>query len=193
MHPPGCRSFRIPILADIPVIGPMFFDHTFFRLRNADPRRRAPHCLVSDSLGSAVTSGRRASEGSRHFGNRCLPGAVSQRDPRWPHCRVRRRFPGPGADLPLRRGHDRGNRIHRPGGNDFRPLDALRSARGRVRVRLLGGTGPEGCDPRHRHPVGVHADAALCRDGDRGRRGLGGSPGARLPPASPTSRTDLLV
>ncbi len=181
--PARVPSIRIPVLADIPVIGPMFFDHTFFvyvtfllvfglhyglfRTRwGLRARSVGEHPKAADTLGIDVFKVR--------YRNVIGAGLIAGFG---------------GAFLALAQ-------ISRfeenmTGGIGFIGLAAMIFGRwmpfGALAAGLLfgfsGALAQKVGDPGHGHPVGVHADAALCGDRDRRRRsgGTGPSAGRRWP------------
>ncbi len=163
-------SIPIPVLSDIPIIGPMFFNQTiivygmyvligtvtFFLFRTRwglRTRSVGENPRAADSLGVSVPRVQ-------------VPGRDLRRHGR----RLRRCLVHVGHRGPLRREHHGRHRLHRTGGDDLRRLEPDRCTRGGADLRLLRVAGAEVRAPRHPHPGRVPVDGALPRHDRRGRR-----------------------
>ena len=136
--PPTFNSIKIPVLGDIPIIGPILFDSTIFlyityaavalvhiglfKTRwGLVSGLSVEHPTAADTVGIRVLFTR--------YRNVIL-GRSARRDRRClPHHRIGR---------VVRQGHLLRTGIYRPGGNDLRPLDPARCDRCRPVLRLLG-------------------------------------------------------
>jgi ABC-type uncharacterized transport system permease subunit len=142
---------KIPLLGDIPIIGPIFFDSTIFLYITY-----AAVALVHIGLFKT------------RYGLR-VRAVGEQRDHRRPHCRHRRGVAQHRVGRLVRKGHVLRTGLHRPGGDDLRPLDPARGDRRRFAVRLLGCLRQRARHHRLPHPIRLLADAPL--RGDDHRRG----------------------
>ena len=77
-NPPRLLPFPIPILSDIPIIGPILFTHNVVRVRDVRPRDRHQHRPVPDALGPPGPGGGRASEGGRHGRHQRAPDRATR-------------------------------------------------------------------------------------------------------------------
>ena len=176
--PPTFNSIKIPVLGDIPIIGPILFDSTIFlyityaavalvhiglfKTRwGLRVRAVGEHPTAADTVGIRVLFTR--------YRNVILGGLVAGHRRRLSHHRLGR---------VVRQGHLLRAGLHRPGGDDLRPLDPARGDRRRPAVRLLGGLRERARHDRGAHPLRLPADAPLRRDDHRRRRIRGPQPGA---------------
>ena len=75
--PARVPSWRIPILADIPMHRPDVLRPHLLHLRHPDPRLRAPIRPVPHPLGPSGAFGRRAPQGRRHAGDQRVPRSAT--------------------------------------------------------------------------------------------------------------------
>ncbi len=182
--PPAFSVIRIPLLADIPIFGPIFFNQTIlgygmyiavfvvwfglFKTRwGLRVRAVGEHPKAADTVGIKVNSLR--------FWNVVLARRRRRR---------RRRVLHAGDLLELQQGNDGGAGLHRPGRIDLRPLEPDRSVLRGAALRVLAEPLLRADDPRHPGAEPVHADAAVRRDDLRG-----GRPGRQVQGARRRRRT----
>ncbi len=163
-------SIPIPLLSDIPIIGPMFFNQTiivygmyiligtvtFFLFRTRwglRTRSVGENPKAADSLGVSVSKVRYLAV--------IYGGMVGGFAGAWFTLGHRR---------PVRREHHRGHRLHRPGRDDLRRLEPDRGPRCCADLRLLGVARAEVRAARHPDSRRVPRHGAVPRHDRRGRR-----------------------
>ena len=168
-EPPLLENIKIPLLGDIPVIGPLFFDTTvivyltyvlivavdvwLFRTRwGLRTRAVGEHPKAADTVGIKVLAMR--------YRNVIIGGAIAGLG------RLLLHLPG----RPVPEEHHLRQRLHRPRRPDLRPVEPPRRGRGGAAVRLRVGDAGHAVDQRTVDPVDVHRDAALRRHDRRGGR-----------------------
>ena len=148
--PDRLRAVPIPILGDIPLIGPIFFRQTAARLRALRRRRARRVRPLPHPLGPPGPRGRRAPEGGRHGRHQGQPHPLPHDPARGRDRRPRRRLLQPRLGRRLQPRDDRRRRLHRAGRGHLRqvgpdPRDP-RGAAVRLRVepagRALGASAP---------------------------------------------------
>ena len=171
------KPFDIPLLSDIPLIGPLFFqanvvvyltyvlvvviDVALFRTRwGLRTRAIGEHPKAADTVGITGAG-----------------DALPQRDPRWSGRGPGRRVLHHRLGRRLRQEHHLRQRLHRPRRGDLRSLEPAGCGRRCPAVRLRLGAADAALDHRALDPVELPRDAAL--PGDHLRRRRTGRPGAR--------------
>ena len=177
LNSPGIfGNFRIPVLASIPIVGPVLFDSTvflyltylivigvhvgLFRTRwGLRVRAVGEHPRAAETVGIRVLAVR--------YVNVVLGGLVAGIGGAYLDHRIGRA---------VRQGRIVGQGLHRPGRADLRPVDPDRCRRRVPAVRLRRRPAEHPVDPRYVDPLGLSADDAVHRH-DHRRRRVGG-PGA---------------
>ena len=118
------NAIKIPVLGDIPIIGPVLFDSTIFLYITYAMLALVHIGLFKTRWGLGSARGR-APDSRGHGRHKGALDEVSQRDPRWARRWDRRSLPHDRLGRVFQQGHQFGSGIHRSGGNDLRPLDPL--------------------------------------------------------------------
>ncbi len=153
--------YEIPLLSQIPVLGPVLFRQNVFVYGMFFFVAFLSFMLFKNSLGIAASGRGRAPQGGRHPGRQCDPDPLHGCHPGRDDGRVRRRLLHPGLGGQVRPGDDGRTRIHRPGGDDLRELHAGGGNDCRAAVRLLQLPGGQPGGAAGEDPVRIPADDAL--------------------------------
>ena len=138
------RAFKISVLGDIPLIGPVLFNQNLF----------VYGALILVTLSTCYLFHTRHGLRARAVGEH--PRAADTLCPcdRCRHgSRVRQRLVYPGIGRSIRREHDFRARLHRAGGDDLRALAPAWRAGCGADLRLCGFAAAEAVDPEHADPV----------------------------------------
>ena len=155
--PPRFPRVPIPVLGDIPLIGPDLLPPDRDRLPALHRGRAGDVRALPHPVGPARARGRRAPEGRRHGGHQGQPHPLPHHPAGRRHRRHGRRVLHPGLGPPVQPRDDRRCGLHRPGRGHLRQVGPDPGDPGRAALRLR--VQPPG---RARGPRVARARASSC-------------------------------